>query len=110
MLRSLASSLVAAALLHAAGAAQQLIDPSRLRPITVPIRDAGVLDWRTKQWVSGPMATKLLASQYPVYRNDCTWPGGSHHIGIEPCEAVIDTGRLPSSNTPASSLPGIDAS
>ena len=86
MLRSLASGFVAASALCAAGFAQQLIDPSRLRPITVPIRDAGVFDWSTKQWVSGPQATKLLASQYPVYRNDCTWPGGSFHIGIEPCE------------------------
>jgi hypothetical protein len=109
MLRSLASSLAVYLVLCATAAAQQRSDPARLHPITVPIRDAGFFDWSTKQWLSGPQATKLLASQYPVYRNDCTWPGGSFHVGIDACEILVDTGRLPSTSTPPSSLPGMDA-
>lgn len=92
------------------GLAQQRIDPSMLRPIPGPIRDAGVFNWQTKQWVSGPQATHMLASQYTVYRNDCTWAGGGYYYAIEACWDIVDVGRLPSTNTPPSSLPGMDAS
>jgi hypothetical protein len=95
----------------AVGFAQQRLDPANIHPITVPIRDAGVFDWRTKQWVSGPQASQMLSTSYLVFRNDCTWAGGGYYYGqASGCWDVVDNGRLPSTDTPPSSLPGMDAS
>ena len=91
------------------GHAQQSLDPSKLHPIAVPIRTAGVFNWNTKQWVSGPKVDRQLASAQTVYRNTCTWTGGGFYLGIEHCEDLVDNGRLPSATTPLSSLPGMDA-
>ena len=91
------------------GHAQQSLDPSKLHPIAVPIRIAGVFNWNTKQWVSGPKVDRQLASAQTVYRNTCTWTGGGFYLGIEHCEDLVDNGRLPSATTPLSSLPGMDA-
>jgi len=109
------STLIAtgAVALCGVGFAQQRIDPADLHPITVPIRDAGVFNWQTKQWISGPQANHLLATSYTVFRNDCTWAGGGYYFGQGTggeCWDVVDNGRLPSTNTPMSSLAGFDAS
>jgi hypothetical protein len=102
------STLIAAGAVLLAGVSQaQQLDPARIHPITVPVRDAGVFNWATKQWVSGPKANRLLATPYTVFRNDCTWTGGGFYYGgFEHCEEIIDTGRIPSTSTPLSSLEG----
>lgn len=103
------STLIAAGAvaLCGTGFAQQQLDPAKIHPITVPVRDAGVFNWNTKQWVSGPKANHQLASAYTVFRNDCTWTGGGFYYAPENCEDVISTGRLPGASTPARSLTGV---
>ena len=76
MQRSMTLALLGSVALGDAGFAEQRLDPARIHPITVPIRDAGVFDWQTKQWVSGAQASMQLASRYTVFRNDCTGAGG----------------------------------
>jgi hypothetical protein len=102
------STLIAAGavVLCSSGYAQQL-DPAKIHPITVPVRDAGTFNWDTKQWVSGPKANRLQATAYTVFNNTCTWTGGGFYYGgFEHCEELIDTGRIPSVGTPLSSLEG----
>ena len=105
------STLIAAGAvaLCGAGFAQQQLDPAKIRPLTVPVRDAGVFNWNTKQWVSGPKAAQQLASTVTVFNNTCSYVGGGGYYGIEHCEDVIDNGRLPSATTPLNSLPGVDS-
>jgi hypothetical protein len=103
------STLIAtgAALLCSSAYAQQQLDPSRIHPITVPVRDAGVFNWDTKTWVSGPKANKLTAAAYTVWNNTCTWTGGAYYYGgFEHCEELVESGRLPATDTPFSSLEG----
>ena len=109
MFRSTLIAAGAIAMCAATADAQQQLDPTKIHPITVPIRDAGVFNWTTKQWVSGPKADRQLASAYTVYRNDCSWTGGGFYFGIEHCEDIVDNGRLPSATTPLKSLNGVDA-
>ena len=108
MLRSILWAALAA-LLSAPTLAQLRLDPARMHPVTVPVRDGGVFDWATKRWLSGPAADRQLASSYTVYRNTCTWTGGGFYFGVEHCEDLVDNGRLPSATTPLRSLPGMDA-
>jgi hypothetical protein len=106
------STLIAAGAvaLCGVGFAQQRLNPANVHPITVPIRDAGVFDWTTKQWVSGPQANKMLATSYTVFRNDCTWAGGGYYFGTGGfgCWDIVDNGRLPGTDTPMDSLDGFD--
>jgi hypothetical protein len=103
------STLIAAGAvaLCGVGFAQQRLDPAKIHPVTGPIRDAGVFDWQTKQWVSGPKANQLLASQYTVYRNDCTWQTQAYYFGTPECWDMVDEGELPATDTPLSSYPGV---
>jgi hypothetical protein len=95
--------------LPTSGRAQQL-DPSGIRPVTSPVRDAGTFDWDTKRWISGPRADRLAATSYTVFNNTCTWTGGSFYFGgFEHCEELVDTGRIPSATTPLRSLEGTNA-
>lgn len=102
------STLIAAGavLLCSTGYSQQQLDPAKIHPITAPVRDAGVFNWGTKQWVSGPKADRLKAAPYFVFDNTCTWTGGGFYYGHEHCEDVIDTGRIPGASTPLKSLEG----
>jgi hypothetical protein len=102
------STLIAAgATLLCSASYAQHIDPSAIRPITVPIRDAGVFNWDTKKWVSGPKANRMLTSAYTVFRNDCSWTGGAAFLGgLEHCDEMIETGRLPATDTPLNKLQG----
>lgn len=102
------STLIAAGavLLCSTGYSQQQLDPAKIHPVTVPVRDAGVFNWDTKQWVSGPKANRLKAAPYNVFTNTCTWTGGGFYYGHEHCEDVVDTGRIPGTGTPLSSLEG----
>jgi hypothetical protein len=107
------STLIAAGAvaLCGVGFAQQRLDPANVHPITVPIRDAGVFNWQTKQWVSGPMANKHLATQYTVFNNTCNSTIGAYYFGLGgfDCWDVISSGQIPATDTPMSSYPGYDA-
>ena len=94
-------SLVLAALASET-TAQVFEDPTKLQPILSPVRHApGVYLWDTQQWVpSHP------GSRYTVFRNDCSWIGGSSFFSTLSCETVVDEGRIPSALTPLSSLKG----
>jgi len=102
------STLIAAGavLLCSTGYSQQQIDPAKIHPIMVPVRDAGVFNWSTQKWVKGPRAQRLKATPYTVFRNDCHTFNNFGYYGVEHCEDILETGRLPSTSTPLSSLAG----
>ena len=102
------STLIAAGavLLCSTGYSQQQIDPAKVHPITVPVRDAGVFNWDTKKWIKGPRAERLKATPYTLFRNDCHSFNNFGYYGVEHCEDIKDTGRLPSTSTPLSDLAG----
>ena len=95
------STLIAAGAVVLCGTsfAQQQLDSSKIHPVTVPVKDAGVFNWDTKQWVSGPKAG-FKATNYTIYRNDCTWTGGNFFFAPEHCEDVISQGTIPAPTTP----------
>ena len=95
------STLIAAGAVVLCGAsfAQQGLDPAKIHPVTVPVKDAGVFNWDTKQWVTGPNAGHK-ATDYTIYRNDCTWTGGSFFTSSEHCETLISQGTIPAPSTP----------
>jgi hypothetical protein len=99
------STLIAAGAvaLCGAGFAQEQLDPAMIRPVTVPIRDAGVFNWHTKQWVTGSGPAQH-AQDYFVYRNDCSSVLGAFYIGLEPCADIVEDGRLISTSTKLSKL------
>lgn len=82
----------------ASGVGAQELQPSRLYPVSVPVRSAGVLDLATGTWSRDP---GLDGSSTAVYDNSCTWSGGSFYFGPEHCEDVYDSGRIPSTTDPA---------
>jgi hypothetical protein len=89
--------------------AQQALDPSRMHPITGPVRHAGTFDWTTRSWVdarSAAPARRGARQVVTVYNNTCSWPGGGFFYTTEHCEDLVDSGRIPATNTPPSSLPG----
>lgn len=88
------------ALLMGAPSFAQHAEPSRLYPISVPIRDAGVLHLDSGTW-SRSGSDSSGAPPTVVYRNDCTWTGGDFYRVIEHCEEVYDEGRIPSPTDPS---------
>jgi len=82
------------ALLCGAAAAQHS-DPSRIQPVTVPIRDAGTLDLATGAWLGS-------SPEYvgKIYDNTCTWTGGAFYAIVEHCMDVYDSARIPSPSDP----------
>lgn len=81
-------------------AGAQEIPPSKLYPVTVPVRSAGVLDLATGAWNRSGSPDGSSASSAVVYDNTCSWTGGSFYFGPEDCEEVYDSGRVPSSTDP----------
>jgi hypothetical protein len=86
-----------------------------MQPVLAPVRNAGVFEWSTKRWVSGPLADRRARSRaeddasvraYTVFNNTCTWTGGGFYYSVEHCEAIVEAGRLPAADTPPESLEG----
>ncbi len=75
----------------------QEMDPSRLYPITAPIRDAGTFHYTTQTWTTRP---ERSSSKTTVYNNTCTWHGGLAYFAMEHCEEIYDDGRIPSPSDP----------
>jgi hypothetical protein len=94
----LALRFAASAALSCLSFAQQRLDPSRLYPVTGPVRDAGTVDVTTGKWTR-PQAPTKSGSQV-IYNNTCAWTGGALLAGFEACEDNYDEGRIPSSNAP----------
>ncbi len=98
------SLLIAAGalMLCSVAAAQRRIDPSRLAPITVPIKDAGVVDVATGKWTKPSRAgtTQKAGSVQTIYNNTCSWTGGGFIANFESCEWLFDEGRVPSTSDP----------
>lgn len=73
-------------------------DPTRMYPITVPIRDAGVLNLETGRWQRA--MTGANQGSTLVYNNTCNSSSGSFYYGMEHCEEVYGSGRIPSPSDP----------
>ena len=86
--------------------AQQTLDPSRLYPITTPIRDAGTVDVTTGRWTRPGQSVK--ATGLSIYNNTCTWSGAGYYAGFDWCEDNYDEGRIPSSNDPNAPAGALD--
>ena len=84
-------------------AAQQRLDPSRMYPITSPIRDAGIVDVTTGRW-SKPTQGQTKGTELFLYNNTCSWTAQAYFAGFDWCEENYDEGRIPS-NDPAGSPP-----
>lgn len=93
----LRSSLIAAgaALLCGVASAQNTIDPSKVFPITTPIKDAGVYDFKTGQFYPRAQAGALTAGISVIFNNTCTWSGGGFYVGSGACDEYFDEGLTP---------------
>jgi hypothetical protein len=88
-----------AALLCTSAAAQQKLDPSRMYPITTPIKNAGTVDVTTGKWTKPGQQTK--AGVGIIFNNTCTWQTQAYYAGFDWCEENYDEGRIPSPSDPA---------
>jgi hypothetical protein len=94
MIRS--SHLVTALLLMGASAWAQAKPHSMIRPVTSPVRHAGVYHFGLGTWTRGVDATSSSAWDV-VYANTCPFP---YYLGQYPHEYVADEGRVPGPNGP----------
>jgi len=93
-----------AALLCTTAAAQQKLDPSRMYPITTPVKNAGTVDVTTGKWTKPAQGTK--AGIGIIFNNTCTWTTQAYYAGFDWCEENYDEGRIPSSDPAGSPPPG----
>ncbi len=84
-------------------AAQHRIDPTRLRPVTGSIKDAGRVDVTTGRWTrpAQSVSARSAGGVQTIYNNTCTWTGGSTIAMFESCEWNFDEGRVPSTSAPS---------
>ncbi len=78
--------------------AQQRPDPSRLFPITTPIRNAGTVDVTTGRWTRPAQGTKSTGNV--IFNNTCTWTTQAYYDGQDWCQELYDEGRIPSPSDP----------
>jgi hypothetical protein len=93
-----------AALLCTTAAAQQRLDPSRMYPITTPVKNAGTVDVTTGKWTKPAQGTKAGSSL--IFNNSCTWTTQAYYAGFDWCEENYDEGRIPSDDPAGSPPPG----
>ena len=79
--------------------AQQRLDPSRMYPITSPIRDAGTVDVTTGKWTKPGQGSKVTGGPLR-FNNTCTWTTQAYFAGFDWCEENYDEGRVPSGDDP----------
>jgi hypothetical protein len=96
---NLALVLAASAALPCMAFAQQRLDPSRLYPVTAPIKNAGTVDVSTGKW-TGPQKSTKLGSQ-SIYNNTCTWTTLNYYAVFDWCDDNYDEGRIPSTSSPS---------
>jgi hypothetical protein len=95
------SSLIAASalLLCATASAQGTRLSGSVRTLQKPVRDAGTFHMDTKTWTRGTGPIGSATSTTTVFNNTCMWTGLAAntitYIGLEPCEAIWDEGRVP---------------
>jgi hypothetical protein len=95
-MKVLCACVISATILSADTFAQQLAPRTRLRPITSPVRDAGVYHLSLGSWTRHVDATS--ASNWDViYANTC--PVG-YYLGLFQHEYIADEGRVPGPNGP----------
>jgi hypothetical protein len=87
-----------AALLCTSAAAQQKLDPSRMYPITTPVKNAGTVDVTTGKWTKPAQQVKSTGGT--IYNNSCTWTTQAYYAGFDWCEENYDEGRIPSPGSP----------
>jgi hypothetical protein len=88
-----------AALLCTSAAAQQKLDPSRMYPITTPVKNAGTVDVTTGKWTKPAQGT-VKATGAIIFNNSCTWTTQAYYGGQDWCEENYDEGRIPSPSDP----------
>jgi hypothetical protein len=81
-------------------AAAQAEASGRLRPITSPIKDAGTYHLATGTWTRGKAPTANLGPD-TIYNNTCLL---NVFYALSSLETMVDSGRLPSTNS--GSVPG----
>ncbi len=67
----------------------------RLRPITSPVKDAGTYHLATETWTRRSSATADLGPD-AIYNNTCLL---GYFVGLSSLETLVDSGRLPSTNS-----------
>ena len=87
-----------AALLCTSAAAQHKLDPSRMYPITTPIKNAGTVDVTTGKWTKPGQQVKVGSSI--IFNNSCSWQTQAYYGGFDWCEENYDEGRIPSPTSP----------
>jgi len=87
-----------AALLCTSAAAQQKLDPSRMYPITTPVKNAGTVDVTTGKWTKPAQQVKSTGGM--IFNNSCTWTTQAYYGGFDWCEENYDEGRIPSPSDP----------
>jgi hypothetical protein len=96
----LAVILAASAALSSMVFAQQRLDPSRLYPVTAPLKNAGTVDVSTGKWTKP--AQQVKSGNQTIYNNTCTWTTLNYYAGFDWCEDNYDEGRIPSPSSPGS--------
>ncbi len=71
-----------------------------LAPITSQVKDAGVYHMATGTWTRGVSAA-ALAGPLVIYDNTCTV---GYYAGIADGDKLLDSGRIPSTSSPASAM------
>jgi hypothetical protein len=102
MLLRFTLSAAGAMVLAGTAAAQQGLQP---KPITAPVKDAGVYHVATGTWTRGVSAVALAGPEV-IYDNTCTV---GFYVGLPQGSDNADSGRIPSTNSPstATSLTGL---
>ena len=94
------SLFTAGALLMSTAAFAQNDASSKLNPITSPIKDAGTYHLATDTWTRAKVPTANLGPD-TIYNNTCLL---YVYFGLSSLETMVDSGRLPSTNS--GSVPG----
>ncbi|MBK7641933.1 MAG: hypothetical protein IPJ19_02610 [Planctomycetes bacterium] len=95
MLRS--SFYTAGVVLLGASAFAQGNLSGQLRPITAPVKYAGVYHVGTGTWTHGTQANAAAAAAGIIYDNTCNT---GYYAGTETGQKILDEGRLPSTSSP----------
>jgi hypothetical protein len=87
-----------AALLGSTALAQHELGAARRLPITVPIKNAGMVEVTTGRWTAPGVHTE--APGPTLFNNTCTWTVSALYEGLGECEDSYDEGRVPTHSSP----------
>jgi hypothetical protein len=97
-MRHRASFAAATLVLCGSAFAQLPVDPSRIYPVTAPMQVHPPFDMNTGTWLAQPPSGSQFAGPLTVYNNTCI--NQNFFFGLQPCEDMYDSGRIPSTGDP----------